>query len=84
MRSQNEGMERMLQWQATYGERIDNVLVSLQELKESTKATKEDHHKRISDLEKWQNEAKGERNILVIIAGIVGATITWVVEHMSK
>ena len=84
MKSQLLGIEKVLEWQAKYGERIDNLGKSLEELKEAAKVTKEDHDKRLTELERWKSESRGERNVLVVMAGIVGAVITWIMEHAVK
>lgn len=80
----NEALSGITQWQATYGERIDNLVASVEEIKTAAKATKEDHDKRLTDLERWKSESKGERNVLVLVAGIIGSAITWALGHFLK
>jgi Tfp pilus assembly protein PilE len=80
----NEALSGITQWQATYGERIDNLVTLVEEIRQSAKAVKEDHDKRLTKLERWKSESRGERNVLVVVAGIVGAVITWIMEHVVK
>ena len=80
----NEALSGITQWQATYGERIDNLVTLVEEIRQAAKATKEDHDKRLTELERWKSESRGERNVLVLVAGIIGSIITWALGHIVK
>jgi hypothetical protein len=80
----NEALSGITQWQATYGERIDNLVTLVEEIRQSAKAVKEDHDKRLTELERWKSESRGERKVLVVVAGVIGAVITWIMEHVVK
>lgn len=80
----NRALTQILEWQATFAQRFDNLERSIETLIEQHQQNKEVMELRVRALEDWRTEFRGSWKVIVALSAFVGWLVSFVASHVQS